>query len=320
MLDAAHEFDRTATDTHIDHREATRVIAASQFGSGAWLEVPPDASLTHARPRSGPYTIALQRRLGLYIASARAPNDTLAAAGKTPDWLGDAMCNDGEHSTRHHAVNRAWHGALTAVATGTVLLGDKQEANKYKQYNADHVPDLIKPGDSAWGTDWLGESKVPSPLVSSAPAPGCLRVGHTHAFGSTEEALRRTVFGCLERGLPSGPGFDHTTGKGHVPFYKGDYHDALRHKNNQVALLLVESFGGIASGGARLLRFLSRRASDKKRGRDGTKYSKFHPHNYLSHHLASISMAAVYTDAVHIADGVDGLKQRSLALAPCDPA
>ena len=31
-------------------------------------------------------------------------------------------------------------------------------------------------------------------------------------------------------------------------------------------------------------------------------------------------MAAVYTDAVHIADGVDGLKQRSLALAPCDPA
>ena len=50
------------------------------------------------------------------------------------------------------------------VATGTVLLGDKQEADKYKQYNAGHVPDLIKPGDSAWGTDWLGESKVPSPL------------------------------------------------------------------------------------------------------------------------------------------------------------
>ena len=32
---------------------------------------------------------------------------------------------------------------------------------------------------------------------------------------------------------------------------------------------------------------------------------------YLSHHLAAISMAAVYTDAVHIADGVIGLKQRS---------
>ena len=65
--------------------------------------------------------------------------------------------------------------------------------------------------------------------------------------------------------------------------------------------------------GPPLLRYLARRASDKKRGRDGTKYSKFHPRGYLSHHLAAISMAAVYTDAVHIADGVVGLKQRSLA-------
>ena len=54
---------------------------------------------------------------------------------------------------------------------------------------------------------------------------------------------------------------------------------------------------------------------DKKRGRDGTKYSKFHPRGYLSHHLAAISMAAVYTDAAHIADGVIGLQQRSLAVS-----
>ena len=47
------------------------------------------------------------------------------------------------------------------------------------------------------------------------------------------------------------------------------------------------------------------------------KYSKFHHSNYLTHHLASISLAAVYTDAVHIEEGVDGLKQRALALAPC---
>ena len=32
---------------------------------------------------------------------------------------------------------------------------------------------------------------------------------------------------------------------------------------------------------------------------------------------ASISLAAVYTDAVHVEEGVDGLKQRALALAPC---
>ena len=140
-----------------------------------------------------------------------------------------------------------------------------------------------KPGDSAWGTGLARReskrqnTKVPSPLRASAPPAGCQRMGHTHAFGSTEEPLRRTVFGCLERAPLSGPRFDHTTGEGHVPFHKGDYHDALRHKNNQVALLLVECFGGIASGGARLLRYLARRASAKKRGRDGTKYSKFHP-------------------------------------------
>ena len=57
---------------------------------------------------------------------------------------------------------------------------------------------------------------------------------------------------------------------------------------------------------------MSRRAKDKKRGRDGTKYSKYHPENYLSHHLSAISMAAVYADACHIDDGVTGLKQDAL--------
>ena len=55
LVDAAHEYDRTAVDTKINHREAARIVSASQFGSGAWLEVPPDASLPYARPRSGPF-------------------------------------------------------------------------------------------------------------------------------------------------------------------------------------------------------------------------------------------------------------------------
>ena len=68
-------------------------------------------------------------------------------------------------------------------------------------------------------------------------------------------------------------------------------------------------------GGARLLRYLARRASDKKRGRDGTKYSKFHPRGYLSHHLAAITAwrRSTRTPRTIIADGVIGLKQRSLA-------
>ena len=47
--------------------------------------------------------------------------------------------------------NRAWRDALAAVATGTVLLGDKAEADKYKQYNVGHVADLVQP---CAGTVW----------------------------------------------------------------------------------------------------------------------------------------------------------------------
>ena len=117
---------------------------------------------------------------------------------------------------------------------------------------------------------------------------------------------------------PAGEVYDHASGRGFVDFHPGDYYDALRRKNNQVVLLLVEVFGGLAGGGARLLRFMSRRAKDKKRGRDGTKYSKFHPENYLSHHLSAISMAAVYADACHIDDGVTGLKQDAHAAGSSD--
>ena len=52
-----------------------------------------------------------------------------------------------------------------------------------------------------------------------------------------------------------------------------------------------------------------------KRGRDGTHYSRFHPSNFLAHHMARIVTAAVYADAEHICDGIIGLKQRALEFA-----
>ena len=289
-----------------------------------WLEAAPDASLPNSRLKSAPFTVALQRRLGLYLSAAKAANDDLAAAGQEPDWLGDTACNSGEHSTRHHATNRAWRDALAAVATGTVLLGDKQEAHKYKQYNEGHVSDIVQVGASAWGTDWIGETKVPSSLTAHAPEPGCQAMGHMIGLGSTEEGLHRTILGCRVRGTPREGTFDHTTGKGHVPFHKGDYYDARHVKRNQVVPLIVEALGGIGRRGARCLRFLARRAKDRKRGRDGTRYSRFHPSNFLAHHLARIVTAAVYSDAEHIVDGIVGLKQRAHDLArtgdPDDPA
>ena len=53
----------------------------------------------------------------------------------------------------------------------------------------------------------------------------------------------------------------------------------------------------------------------EKRGRDGTRYSRFPPSHFLSHHLAKIVAAAVYTDAQHIEDEIYGLKQSAHALA-----
>ena len=103
-----------------------------------------------------------------------------------------------------------------------------------------------------------------------------------------------------------------------MPFYKGDYYDARHVKRNQVVPLIVEALGGIGRRGARCLRFLARRAKDRKRGRDGTRYSRFHPSNFLTHHLARIVTAAVYADAEHIVDGIIGLKQRALELALAD--
>ena len=84
--------------------------------------------------------------------------------------------------------------------------------------------------------------------------------------------------------------------------------------------LIVEALGGIGRRGARCLRFLARRASCRKRGRDGTKYSRFHPSNYLSHHLASIVTATIYADARHIEDGIVDLKILAHALPVPDAA
>ena len=51
------------------------------------------------------------------------------------------------------------------------------------------------------------------------------------------------------------------------------------------------------------------------RGRDGTTYlptySRFHPSNYLSHHLAGIVTAAVFSDAAHIVEEIALLKTRT---------
>ena len=52
---------------------------------------------------------------------------------------------------------------------------------------------------SAWGTDWIGETKVPSPLGAVPAKDQCEHVGHLVAFGNTEESC------CTVRSLAAAP-------------------------------------------------------------------------------------------------------------------
>jgi len=75
-----------------------------------------------------------------------------------------------------------------------------------------------------------------------------------------------------------------------------------------VVAVVVESFGGIGTRAQRALKFAARRAGDKKRGRDGTKYSRTRPASFLTHHICQISSAAVITDAYNIEKEIIGIK------------
>ena len=62
-------------------------------------------------------------------------------------------------------------------------------------------------------------------------------VGHSYAFGNTEEKARRLNMGCKARGQPGQP-FSHKTGHGYVKARRGFYHDAIFVKRNNFNLLL----------------------------------------------------------------------------------
>ena len=53
-------------------------------------------------------------------------------------------------------------------------------------------------------------------------------VGHSYAFGNTEEKARYDNLGCKPRGRRCDGYFNHKTGKGWVAGHRGHYDDALR--------------------------------------------------------------------------------------------
>ena len=144
--------------------------------------------------------------------------------------------------------------------------------------------------------------------ISATSASGPARQGKAGAqcaFGNSDKYYMAKILGT-------------PLGEGKLPA-DGDYLTALAH-GHTVVPLIHEVFGGLASRACATIKFGARRAGDKKRGRDGTKYSRFHRRNYLSHHLAAIVSAVVLTDASNIEDGITALKQRVTGLAPAGSA
>ena len=77
-------------------RECCRLISCSGDHSGAWLDVLP----TTEHLQSDKFTVALQRRLGLYISSATAHFNAAEEEGWAvgeSDRLGDGLHNDLRH-------------------------------------------------------------------------------------------------------------------------------------------------------------------------------------------------------------------------------
>ena len=194
---------------------------------------------------------------------------------------------------------RAWYDAAQAVAEGPVIQGDKTDEGRTKQYNDGHIPDLVEVGAGPGGKDRLKEIKCFSALKKSWRAGkgstkhgGCaISIGHTHAFGNTEEHARWENLGCKERGRPADGPLNHTTGKGWVPAHCGFYHDALFTKRNEVDVILHENLGGgFAPPSVAAMYKYSKKA---RLGLDRTKYTSRRPISFMTHHTQRISLAVV---------------------------
>ena len=189
------------------YREAARWVAVGQEGSGAWLDIFPDGSYA-MRIESTYFITALQRRGGLYLSRATGVLDTLEAEGETVDRIGDRLQNSGEYNRRHNALLQSIYKMLSAVAIGSVVLGDKEDKEKTAMFNADHAVDLVECGGADDGGDVNLEVKCPSATTSSrsegngsvagggAPAS----VGHLYAFGNTRRGTSGSRLGCASAG------------------------------------------------------------------------------------------------------------------------
>ena len=79
-------------------------------------------------------TIAIQRRLGLYLTAGKATGyDVIVQMDQTlsqSECLGDTILNKDSKTHRHNLVNKVVYDAVNAQATTCVILGDKGDGSK----------------------------------------------------------------------------------------------------------------------------------------------------------------------------------------------
>ena len=218
--------------------------------------------------QSNKWLVALQRRFGLFVSEAETHYDALEAEGghvTEADRLGDTLYGVGGHQSAHKHLVIAWRDAEAASTHGVVYQGDKSlGAMHYSEFCASYTPDVIKlDNDDEDSLPEVLEIKSYSPIVrknTSAPGGASLN-GGVFLLGNTEERLKHKVLGARQRGVPSMEAFDHGTGKGYVPYTKGQYWDAIENRKSRVHLLVHEAtFGGMSPYAAKRLRRLGRLA------------------------------------------------------------
>ena len=285
-------------DSAVNNREAARFVSASTPFAGKALDVRVDGTYATALS-SDALQDELQRKLGLWLSAALPTLRVALERGMPVDFFGDYLYNKAHHRRPHDGVLAAWADAMRAPANAPVVHGDKEKPELTRQYNEGYKVDLAEPHAGPGGCDEVNEVKLWTPLlktsstgVGNASSGGTpASVGHSYAFGNTEEKARRLNMGCKARGQPSQP-FSHKTGHGYVKAHRGFYHDAIFVKRNNFNLLLHETFGGGFSPTAVLkLRRLARKVA---RGSvDRTAYSPKYSLSFMSHHAERISLSVV---------------------------
>ena len=191
-------------DSAVNNREASRFVSASTPFAGKALDVRVDGTYATALS-SDALQDELQRKLGLWLSVALPTLRVALERGMPVDFFGDYLYNKAHHRRPHDGVLAAWADAMRAPANAPVVHGDKEKPELTRQYNEGYKVDLAEPHAGPGGCDEVNEVKLWTPLLkTSSPGVGNASsggtpasVGHSYAFGNTEEKARRLNMGCM---------------------------------------------------------------------------------------------------------------------------